>query len=117
MTLEDPSAVDAAGIENETGFAILTIADSWDWSDVHAHLSAVQKKLNAYFEFIESGQIFESYPAAKGRKVVIDVVGRFPLPAAAKEFFDRASKVAAELDVAIRCRTFQGTIGDGSGPS
>jgi hypothetical protein len=30
MSLENTNTVDAMGIENETGHAVLTIADSWD---------------------------------------------------------------------------------------
>jgi mRNA interferase HigB len=30
---------------------------------------ALQAKLNAYFEFIERGQVWHSYPAAKGRQL------------------------------------------------
>ncbi|PWU17391.1 MAG: hypothetical protein C5B50_11435 [Verrucomicrobia bacterium] len=79
MGLDNPKTVDAAGIEKETEFAVLTIADSWDWEDERQHLEALQTKLNAYFNFIESGQIRHSYPEAAGRKVVIEIVGKYPL--------------------------------------
>jgi hypothetical protein len=102
MALENTSAIDAAGIEIESGFAVLTIADSWDWDNVQAHLLALQNKLNAYFDFVESGQIWESYPLAKGHKIVIDVITRFPIPCEAREFLDRANQVAAGLDLSIR---------------
>ena len=77
MTLETVETVDAIGIEDATQHAVLTIADSWDWEDERIHLSALQDKLNAYFEFIESGQIWEFYPTAHGKRIRIDVVFRF----------------------------------------
>jgi hypothetical protein len=102
MALDKPDTVDAVGIERESGLAVLTIADEQDWSDESGHLLALQKKLNGYFEFIESGQVYEAYPAAVGKPLAIDVVGRFPLPEVATAFLERASEVAADLDVLIR---------------
>lgn len=114
MSLEQVNTVDAVGIENDTQHAVLTIADSWDWTDEQAHLSALQAKLNAYFGFIESGQVWESYPAAKGRKLRIDVVFRFAPTAGAIEFLAKASDVASELDVSVRHYTFRGSDGGDS---
>jgi hypothetical protein len=34
------------------------------WSDEWQHLLALQAKLNAYFDFVQSGQIFEVRPEA-----------------------------------------------------
>lgn len=104
MSLETTSSVDAVGIENESGFAVLTIMDSWDWSDERNHLLALQAKINAYFQFIEGGQIWISYPAAIGRTIVIEVVCRFPLPNSATKLLHSANNVAADLDVAVRHR-------------
>jgi hypothetical protein len=86
MALDKPDIVDAVGIENDTGFAVLTIADYWDWDDEREHLLALQAKLNAYFRFIASGQIWKSYPDAARRQIVIDVVARFPTPPAGTDF-------------------------------
>lgn len=108
MSLENTFTIDAAGVEDQSGIAVLTIADSWDWNDVQSHLLALQDKLNAYFHFIESGQIWESYPAAKGRKISIDIISRFPVPTAMKEFLEKAEQAATELDVIIRLRTWTG---------
>jgi hypothetical protein len=80
MSPEKSNTVDAIGIEKDTGVAILTIIDSWDWIDEKRHLLALQEKLNAYFNCIESGEIYEAYPKAAGRKIIIDVIGRFSVP-------------------------------------
>ena len=106
MALEQPDIVDAVGIEKGSDFVALTIADSWDWQDEQKHLLALQEKLNAYFRFVESGQIWESYPEAAGRQIVIDVIGRFPLPQIGIDFLKRASDACADLDVRIRYRHY-----------
>ena len=78
MSLDQPNKVDAIGLDNETDQTVLTIADSWDWNNEPKHLIALQAKLNAYLEFIESGQVWDEYPTAKGKNLRIDVVFRFP---------------------------------------
>lgn len=101
MPLENTSTVDAISIEPETGAVVLSIFDAWDWSDERAHLSALQAKLNSYFDFIQSGQIRESYPKAQGRQLKIQLVTQAPLTDNGSEFLKRAAMVASELDVII----------------
>ena len=108
MPLDNPDVIDAVGIEKDSEFAALTIADSWDWQDEQKHLLALQAKLNAYFRFIESGQIWQSYPDAAGRQIVIDVIGRFPLPQLGIEFLTKASDACAGLGIRIRYRHYRG---------
>jgi hypothetical protein len=108
MALEKPDTVDAVGIERNSDFVALTIADAWDWQDEGKHLLALQAKLNAYFSFVESGQIWQSYPEASGRQIVIDVVGKFPLPQIGIDLLTRASDACADLGVRIRYRHYPG---------
>ncbi len=109
MALDKPEVIDAIGIEDATGAAILTIADSWDWEDEGKHLLALQAKLNSYFEFIESGQVWESYPKAQGRDLIVEVVTRFPLSEAGKELVRRASEACSDLGIRIRTRHHSGS--------
>ena len=112
MALDKTDTVDAVGIEKNSEFAVLTIADAWDWRDERKHLLALQAKLNAYFNFVESGQIWESYPEAAGRQLVIDVIGRFPIPQVGIDLLTRASEVSANLEVRIRYRHYPGPEGE-----
>ncbi|WP_156967154.1 DUF6572 domain-containing protein [Paraburkholderia ferrariae] len=107
MSLENVDVVDAVGMESSTNTIVLTILDSWDWQDQMSHLKSLQAKLNAYFGFIESGQIYEAYPDARGKALRIDILGRFPVPDATKEFFDIANATAAQLNLVIRNTTVQ----------
>lgn len=104
MAIDNPDQVDAVGIETNSDFAVLTILDSWDWQDERKHLLALQAKLNAYFSFVESGQLWESYPDAAGRQVIIDVISKSPLPQVGIDLLHRASETCAVLDVKIRYR-------------
>ena len=62
MTLDNLEVVDAVGTERDGGTIVLTLFDAWDWDDQRQHLLALQAKLNAYFGFVESGQIDGVYP-------------------------------------------------------
>jgi len=104
MTLDNSKVVDAVGTDKLTGAVVLTIIDYWDWSDVRGHLLALQEKLNSYFEFVESGQIYQSYPEAQGKSVCIDIVSRHAIPAAGETFLRKASDVAAKIDLSITSR-------------
>lgn len=104
MSLENTETVDAVGTESDGSAVVLSIIDSWDWADQQAHLHALQEKLNAYFGFVESGQIYEAYPDASGKALRIDIVSRYPVPDAGLSFLEKAAAVAAELDISVTQR-------------
>lgn len=106
MALEEVNKVDFAGIEKDSGLAVLTIADDWDWDDVHEHLIKLQAKFSKYLDFIESGEIWTSYPAAVNRKIAIDVISRFPPPPIAFEFLEKATEYAKQIGVIVRQETY-----------
>ncbi len=109
MSLENSKVVDAIGIEKATMIVVLTIADSWDWDDKEQHLEALRLKINSYVDFIESGQIFETYPAAKGTKTfLIDVISRFPMPECGTVFLDLARGDCARFGVELRNTYYPG---------
>lgn len=101
MSLDNPKVIDAIGLENATDTVVLTIVDSWGWENESVHLYTLQDKLNSYFEFVESKQIFEEYPIALGRNLRIDVIGKHPLPRSGELFFKQACDVAKELELAV----------------
>jgi hypothetical protein len=104
MSLDNLEVVDAVGTEVESRVVVLTIVDSWDWQDERHHLSALQAKLNAYFGFVESGQIYEAYPDARGKALRIDIVTKFAPSEAALKLLEKASAVAAQLNLTVTQR-------------
>lgn len=96
MSLEKLSEVDAIGIDNETGYVTLFIFDNLDWEDEERHLRLLQEKLNVYLSFVESGEIFESYPEAKGRQIELKVRAEHDFPQIAVDFMRIASGVISD---------------------
>ncbi|NHZ91666.1 hypothetical protein F2P45_22040 [Massilia sp. CCM 8733] len=101
MSLENTEVVDAAGIDKDNGDIVLTILDSLDWGDEIAHLTALQAKLNSYFDFVESGQVFENFPTGEKRAVRINIVSRYPLSANGVSFLQKAVAMGLTLQVSI----------------
>ena len=76
MSVEDLESIDFVGIENNET-VVLTISDHLEWS--HEHLLQLQEKINVYLSFIESDEIYTSYPSAQGMVIKINVVCKHQL--------------------------------------
>ena len=96
MSVDQIDAIDFATVHKTSGDLWLTISDHLPWDENEGdHLALLQKKLNAYLRFIESGEVVKKVPAADGRRIVINIVGKFPLSQNAHFFFAKA-RVAIE---------------------
>ena len=73
LSIEDTNTIDLLGFDKTSGDCILTISDHMKWEVESNHIIYLQEKLNTYIEFIESGQLFEEFPNAKGRKLSIQL--------------------------------------------
>jgi hypothetical protein len=94
MSIDQTDTIDFATIDKASGDVWLTISDHLPWDENEGnHLLLLQNKLNAYLRFIESGEILSKVPEAKGRHVVINLVGKFPLTPNADLYFRDARTV------------------------
>jgi hypothetical protein len=92
MSIEQTDTVDLVSVDQISDDLLLTISDHLAWDQGEGeHLLLLQKKLNAYLRFIESGEVVRKFPEARGRNAVINVVGQFPLSEKAKLFFGKAT--------------------------
>jgi hypothetical protein len=102
LSVEQPNIVDFVGTEKTTGHVVLTISDHLGWEREDEHLMLLQTKLNTYLAFVESGEISVKYPAAKGRRIRIEIVAKYPFSDRALDFLHKAQPVveAAGYDLA-----------------
>ena len=107
MGLENSKTIDAIGTDKATGTIVLTILDSWNWSDVDAHLRALQAKLNTYLDYVASGKILEDYPQAASFPLRLDIVFRFDIHSAASQLLVEAHKVVAELGFTLTAQKIE----------
>lgn len=72
MNIEQKDIIDFISTSPD-GKIVLTISDHLLWDEKNEHLLMLQEKLNSYLRFIESGEIFESYPATKDNSLIIEI--------------------------------------------
>lgn len=91
MSIEQTQVVDFVSVDKDSGEIWLTISDHLPWDkDEGEHLDLLQRKLNAYLRFIESGELPKKYPNAIGREPVINLIGKYPLSKQATVFITKA---------------------------
>jgi len=102
MSIEQTDKIDFISLRKETDSVILTISDHLDWTDTDNHLEMLQEKLNTYLRFCESDEIYESYPKAKNKDIVIEIKGKYPLNGRGKEFYEQARSVIKKAGFDLR---------------
>ena len=91
MSINQIGTIDIIGTTAD-GKVMLTISDHHSWEETW-HLQLLQDKINAYLQFIESGQIFEDYPSAIGRELVIETAMKYQPTSEATLFLKKAKKI------------------------
>ena len=109
MSIEQTDLIDIISIDRLTGEAILTMSDHLDWSDSATHLLLLQNKLNRYLAFVESGEIFQSYPKAQNRPIVFTIVFKFRPNEEGRAFLDKARPIVESAGI-----TFQEKVSTGA---
>lgn len=92
MPVDNFSFIDFVAIDATTGDVLLVIADHLEWDDDNEHLFILQTKINAYLEGIENGGLFQEYPDARSRKIVIDIKARYEPNKPALLFLERTTQ-------------------------
>ena len=100
MSVEDVSIVDLIGVDTRSGNVVLTISDHLEWDDGE-HVLQLQDKLNTCLRFIESGELVERYPDAKGRTAQIAVVFKHPPDALGETFLSRAKAMTSDAGIVL----------------
>jgi hypothetical protein len=108
VSVEQTDVVDIPGIDRETGHVVLTVSDHLDWSDSVGHQTILQKKLDTYLAFVESGEILEQYPKAKNRPVAFRVVFQVPPDELGRAFVARVRGVIESAGFSLRDEVFTG---------
>ena len=105
MRLQQKDTVDYIGLEKETGVVVAPLVDDCDWNDEIYHLRLLQSKINRYFDFIESGEIYSEIVAATSRAVLpgspvkISVLAKFPPRGEGKRFLEHVTEAAKEAGI------------------
>lgn len=99
MAIDDAGTIDALGIDPDTGHALMIISDHLDWSDVVAHMNALQAKVGAYLGFMNSGQLDSALPEGVGRPRRIGIIQQFEPTEIAHQLLQGVGQQLAAFDV------------------
>jgi hypothetical protein len=105
MSINETKVVDIIAVpEWEPDNVVLVITDHLEWGDKAQrgeHLLLLQEKINTYIAFIESGELLESYPPAKGENPKIRISGLYELPEQGETFIDRVTEVLKGVGIGM----------------
>jgi hypothetical protein len=101
MTIEQADKVDGLGIDAEKGEVVLMISDHLEWVDQTTHFLKLDHKLGCYIDFVQSGQLCETMPQAKGMVTRIKLVHQFAPSVEAKSILDSITQQLSEMSVAF----------------
>lgn len=102
MSVADTGVIDMWGIPDwDKSKVELVITDhlGWEPEEEMEHLLALQKKINSYISFIESGEISTAIPAAAGKAPLIRVIGKYALSKQAEAFVERVTGVLRDANI------------------
>ena len=102
MSIEQSDVIDIISTDRVTGDVTLTISDHLDWTDSRTHQVLLQNKLNRYLAFVESGEILQSYPAVKGRRITFTVVFKHPPDEGGRAFLAKVRPIIERAGLQLR---------------
>jgi hypothetical protein len=105
MSVNQTDTIDVIGTTPD-GKVVLTISDHHSWDETW-HLQLLQDKINAYLQFIESGQILDDYPNAASRELIIETVMKFEPNEEGTSFLEKAKEVVTKAGIGFQWRVLQ----------
>jgi len=108
MSVDQVNVVDFVS-RNKEGEIVLTISDHLAWNKTREHLFVLQEKINTYLRFVESGEIYEKYPEAGGRRIRVDVKFHYQPTLEALAFLDKVKPTIEAAGVIFSFELFSAT--------
>ena len=105
MSVNQTDTIDVI-VTSPDGKVVLTISDHHSWDETW-HLQLLQDKINAYLQFIESGQISDNYPNAAGRELIIETVMKYEPNQEGISFLEKAKQIVTKAGIGFQWRVLQ----------
>jgi hypothetical protein len=103
MSIEQANVIDLITSDTEDGHITLIISDGLEWGS-QKHLIKLQNKLNSYLAFIQSGELLQKHPAAKGKRIHLDLVCRYEPDEDSKQFLQLCAEAIMDAGYQFRYR-------------
>lgn len=107
MSIEQRGVVDFVSTDKADGHVTLTISDHLPWQSGNEHLLVLQDKINDYLAFLESGEIYKTYPTALGREIEIRLICKYSPAGDGVRFLELASETIRKAGFRFAVHTLQ----------
>lgn len=113
VRLADSDTVDYLSVEKGGGTVVVTLLDDFEGPELLQRLALLQRKLNRYFDFIESGEVFEQLARTTGRRVKratpvrIEIVAKQELEGEGERFLRQVKSAAQDASVSLSFRVLE----------
>ncbi len=113
VRLFDVDTVDFLGLEKDSGDVILTLVDDFGWQDEMRHMALLQEKINRYFDFIDSGEVYDQVEKIVGRSipkstpVKISVLEKYEPTEEGYRFLEHVKRISKEAGVDFTFKKFK----------
>ncbi len=106
MAIDNIRVIDGMGMNKEQDAIMLLLCDHLPWEGETApkivdHLLLLQKKINAYVAFLESGQYKEKYHDLEPKMAVIDIRFKYDIPEMCEQFLQTVQEQLGDLGIEI----------------
>jgi hypothetical protein len=108
MSVDQSQIIDVVS-KNNKGNIVLSISDHLSWEDTEEHLRLLQEKINTYLNFLDSGEIYDKYPDARGRHIEIEVMFHRELSMEARSFLTKVKPIIEGSGYIFRFQQFSST--------
>ncbi len=108
MSVDQTQVIDVVS-KGKDGTIVLSISDHLDWKNTKQHLMILQEKINTYLSFVDSGEIYEKYPEAKGHAIQIDVRFHYQPSMEGCAFLAKVKPIVEESGYSFRFELLSGT--------
>ena len=108
MSVDQTQVIDVVS-KDKDGTIVLSISDHLDWENTKQHLLILQEKINTYLNFVDSGEIYEKYPEAKGRPIEIEVRFHYGPSMEARAFLAKVKPIVEESGYIFRFEQLSAT--------
>ena len=102
MAIEDAHKVDGIVEERDDGPIRLQMVEAREWSLSPERTEQLEDKISAYYNFVASGQLAKVLPAAKARKLVVELVCQHQPPAELSGMFPQVRSLFARQRIDFR---------------
>ncbi|WP_426576202.1 DUF6572 domain-containing protein [Xenorhabdus stockiae] len=105
MSIEDVNKIDMIGIPNNNeNLVILGLTDHLSWSgSLENHLLKLQEKINSYIRFIESGELYKSFPASSGKsEILIEIYFKYTIPQECIHFLEKVRELLTTVNIQLK---------------